>query len=308
MSTTFRFVDAQNKTARPMWAMVASVQDLKRLEEYNNNQQHPSPQIAQAIETLRQLPVKDLAQTGRWVAGGLSVHVVTNAENFSFKTHVRDVNNTPLTMAEMNASFAPAKAALAAADILIKQRETNSAFPVISLQPLAIKRAIKLQNKIDQGLLTLSHVTAKNEFASTPSIALFAAVRYKSYNASSELLREGYLTSQHMLKGLGEAKLFNSEEAAELHIKKARLLEHFGTIQLVRVNTSIQALGKTVVGTPTSSCVSDLAGSRIQEALAFVQQEQMEQALQEASRERLEQRLIELGGVEDNKTAPRKRM
>ena len=307
MSTTFRFVDAQNKTARPIWAMVVAEQDLKRLENYNNQQKTPDPKITQAIDALRQLPVKGLTQTGAWAAGNLQVYAVANAENFAHKTQVNDANNTPLTVAEMNASFAQIKAALAAADVLNKMRETTEGFPVISLKTLALKRAIKLQNKIEQGLLTLFHVTAKNEFASTASFALFAAVRYQSHS-SSDTLREGYLTSQHMLKGLSEAKLFPSEEAAELHIKKARLLNHFGTIQLVRVNTSIQSLGKTIVGTNSSSWVSDLGNSRIQEAVAFVQQEQLEHALQEASRERLEQRLKEMGVEEDTPSTPRKRM
>lgn len=273
MSTTFRFVDAADRTARPKWENVIAESDLRFIESHN----HKNAQlleITQAIACVRTLKNKEKY----WVIGGV--------EDFSTTTKVRD-NEGPIEEHEIRKTWVDI-------DNLVQSMKTLKNYSKVhqlrrEVNDLSVKRIKRLIQKMDNGLVRIADVSAVSEFARAEAYALFVAHE----NIYTHKMIEGYLGHGGIsLVPLQRARMFDSEIAVQKFLKGHYFLNNFPSIQVVKIQLNMVALTTAYSGSGRGT--DRLNDSRIQQAAAFIQKENMEQALLDASKERLLERVKEL--------------
>lgn len=280
MSTTFRFIDSIDRTAPPKWDIVFRDSDLKRIEE--NNQKEQRADVINAIEDIRALRF----DKERWWIGA--------AGDFGTKTQVRDVGE-PIEEHDIRETWTNIPSLLNSMKVLKNYAKTHQLF---SMSDLEVKRAKRLLEKLDSGLIRIEQVTAVNEFARAEAYALFVAY----HNSYSKRQMEGYLGHGGMtLVPLQRARMFDSETAVQKFLKGHYFLKYYPKIQVVKIQLNMIELTNVYDG--GGSNVDRLSDSRIQHAAAFVQKENLEQALLNASKERLLERVKEMDVQEQEEAA-----
>lgn len=287
MSTTFRFVDSTDRTAGPQWDRVMYEQELKTIERHNQKMSQ-NMEVSEAIANIRTLRFADKS----WWIGG--------AADFTTTTKVRD-KGKPIEEHEIRETWVNLDTLLASIKTLKNYVKVHQLREVWKVNDLPIKRAKRLVQKLDNGLVRISDVSAVNEFARAEAYALFVACE-SSY---AKRIMEGYLGHGGMtLVPLQRARMFDSETAVKNFLQNHYFLNNFPKIQVVKIQLNM--IGLTTVYDGKSVSMSDrLNESRIQHAAAFVQKENLEQALLDASKERLLERVAEIDQVVD--TTPVKR-
>lgn len=286
MSTTFRFIDSSDRTASPKWDPVLYEDDLKKIENHNRSNAQ-NKDVTDAVADIRTLRFKEK----RWWIGA--------AGDFGVKTQVRDVEE-PIEEQDVRDTWVDIERLLKALKILKTYAKTNQLRPV---NDLAVKRAKRLMQKLDSGLVRIENVTAVNDFARAEAYALFVAYD----NSYSKRRMEGYLGHGGMtLVPLQRARMFDSEIAVQKFLKGHYFLRHYPKIQVVKIQLNM--IGLTNVYEGGGSNIDRLGDSRIQHAAAFVQKENLEQALLNASKERLLERVQEMNVEEETIPAVKRRM
>jgi len=285
MSTTFRFVDSTDRTAAPKWDRVFHDSDLKLIEERNAKDQRAD--VLNAIADIRALRFDKEC----WWIGA--------AGDFGTKTQVRDVAG-PIEEHDIRETWTNIPSLLESMKVLKNYAKVHRLF---SMSDLEVKRAKRLLQKLDSGLIRIEQVTAVNEFARAESYALFVAYD----NSYSKRRMEGYLGNGGMtLVPLQRARMFDSETAVQKFLKGHYFLKHYPKIQVVKIQLNM--IGLTNIYEGGGSNVDRLSESRIQHAAAFVQKENLEQALLNASKERLLERVKEIDVQEDITPTVKRRM
>lgn len=286
MSTTFRFVDPTDRTARPAWDGVMYDDDLKSIERHNEKFQNTD--VTQAIAHIRTLRFKDK----RWWIGA--------AGDFTTATKVRD-EGQPIEEHEIRDTWVNIEQTVEAVKVLKNYTKVHQ---LRNVNDLSVKRAKRLMQKLDNGLIRIENVTAVNDFARAEAYGLFVAYD----NSYVKTRMEGYLGHGGMtLVPLQRARMFDSEIAVQKFLKNHYFLRNYPKIQVVKIQLNLIGLTTVYDGTAGSN-IDRLDESRIQHAAAFVQKENLEQALLDASKERLLERVKEIEHVEETTPTIKRRM
>ncbi len=286
MSTTFRFIDPTDRTASPKWDPVLYDDDLKKIEHHNIKTSQKID-VTDAIADIRSLRFKEK----RWWIGA--------AGDFGTKTQVRDMEE-PIEEHDIRGTWVNIERLLNSMKVLKNYAKIHQLRPV---NDLAVKRAKRLMQKLDNGLIRIENVTAVNEFARAEAYALFVAYD----NSYTKRRMEGYLGHGGMtLVPLQRARMFDSETAVQKFLKGHYFLRHYPKIQVVKIQLNMIELTNVYEG--GGSNADRLSDSRIQHAAAFVQKENLEQALLNASKERLLERVQEMDIQEEVSPSVKRRM
>lgn len=287
MSTTFRFVDHTDRTASPTWDGVIYDDELKSIERHNEKTAQKED-VSEAIAHIRSLRFKDK----RWWIGA--------AADFTTVTKVRDAGQ-PIEEHEIRDTWGNIEAVVEAMKVLKNYTKVHQ---LRKVNDLSVKRAKRLMQKLDNGLIRIENVTAVNEFARAESYALFVAYD----NSYVKTRMEGYLGHGGMtLVPLQRARMFDSEIAVQKFLKNHYFLRNYPKIQVVKIQLNMIGLTSVYDGTSGSN-IDRLSESRIQHAAAFVQKENLEQALLDASKERLLERVKQMEVVEETTPTIKRRM
>lgn len=287
MSTTFRFVDSTDRTAGPQWERVIFDQELKTIERHNA-QTSQKVDISEAIANIRTLRFDDKS----WWIGA--------AADFTTTAKVRD-KGKPIQEHEIRETWVNLDTLLESMKLL---KNYAKAHQLRGVNDLSIKRAKRLVQKLDNGLIRIADVSAVNDFARAEAYALFVACE-SSY---AKRIMEGYLGHGGMtLVPLQRARMFDSETAVKKFLQNHYFLNNYPKIQVVKIQLNMIGLTSVYDG-KSVSMIDRLDESRIQHAAAFVQKENLEQALLDASKERLLERVAEIDQVNDTAPAVKRRM
>ena len=301
---SFRFVDEHQKTARPIWQFVASPSGLKALENVNETFfDQPRPEVIQALDVVRSLPLLPKSQVSfSPYLKDPEAYAIIGAEPFEVNSKVPSPD---IVTAHIQKSWARLDEVKKAIQLLQNfALETNTR---VGLGVLQVKRSFMLRNKVNRGLVAPQEMTAVDTFAQTKCLALYGSVKY----IRDGRVVEGYVSTQNTLRPLAYARFFESEKAIAVFLKKHKILTQFNALQIVDIGIHMEGVGKVLVAdTPNNYSQTNLAESRLQEAVAHVQKETMHKALEAASREALVQRLEALEGHDtiEAPSAPKRRM
>jgi len=288
MSTTFRFVDSIDRTAGPQWDRVIFDQELKTIEQHNAKTSQ-NVEVSEAIANIRTLRFDDKSW---WIR---------TTTDFTTTTKVRDTGK-PIEEHEIRATWVNLDTLLASMKTLKNYVKVHQIRDLWRGNDLPIKRAKRLVQKLDNGLIRIADVSAVNDFARAEAYALFVACE-SSY---AKRIMEGYLGHGGMtLVPLQRARMFDSETAVKKFLQNHYFLNNFPKIQVVKIQLNMIGLTSVYDG-KSVSMVDRLSQSRIQHAAAFVQKENLEQALLDASKERLLERVAEMEQVVDTTTVKRR--
>lgn len=305
MSTTFRFIDENNKSARPVWQGIMTVSLLEMVRHQNNRQDIPDPKVNEALDLIEQQPVFSTRQiatssyydSDKW-------HCIAGHEKFGFNQRTTDANNIALTLSDAQQSWAHIEQLQSLMDhlnaFIEKHEYTNPGL----YQRLTVFRASKLNKKLNSDIITIENVEAVNEFAQNKAYALFVSY-HNPHPTRKGTTIEGYINNQLLIGVLLKAKFFDSEQEAKTYIQKKGLLRSFSEIQIVGVDINMTATHTLMKGNGVRSTLTD---GRLQEAIAHTQRQQIDKALQEASLEKLKERLNDLQDAKQDQKPAKKRM
>lgn len=290
MSTTFRFVDSTDRTAGPQWDCVMYDQELKTIERHNEKMSQ-NMEVSEAIANIRTLRFDDKS----WWIGA--------AADFTTTTKVRD-EGKPIQEHEIRETWINLDTLLASIKTLKNYVKVHQLREVSKMSDLPIKRAKRLVQKLDNGLVRIADVSAVNDFARAEAYALFVACE-SSY---AKRIVEGYLGHGGMtLVPLQRARMFDSETAVKKFLQNHYFLNTYPKIQVVKIQLNMIGLTSVYDG-KSVSMVDRLEESRIQHAAAFVQKENLEHALLNASKERLLERVAQMDQVVDTTSTVKRRI
>ena len=288
MSTTFRFVDQAERTARPKWLEVTDSETLANILRLNTIKNKDTREdIVAAVACLKTLRPHQ--------HGSYTTYCIGGAEDFTTAKKVRDGEHV-IEEHQLRSTWTNVDEVIAAVKLLNDFYKSHRSRKTILDLPL--KRVRRLMQKLDSGLVRLEEVKAVNEFARSEAYALYAAFS-PSYLKDSSVTTEGYLGYGGLsLVPLARARMFDSEAAVDKFLRTTGkyLMRTLPAVQVVKIQLNMMELRHSVQGLGAKE-TDRLSDSRLQEAVSTVQREVIEQALQEVSRERLVERIDELDQV-----------